>query len=93
MTPQEQKFVEEAEAISAVMASPGWKVIQDYAKGIINANMDRLIKTDDATESLRLKADIRAMQWFLTDPEQFVQAARNKSAQEAESPAPQGNEP
>jgi hypothetical protein len=92
MTPEEQKLVEEAEQVSASMASPGWKVMQDWCKSIINAQMDRLIQTNDAEETIRLKSDIRAMRWFLLEPDQFITAARKKQAEDLESPAPQANE-
>ena len=66
-----------AEALEAMMATEGWKVFVDSAVDLRAAWVNDLVYEEDDKKKIILQAQIMALDGFIQNPSEIVEALKN----------------
>ena len=88
-----EPLLAQADSVLNLFTHPGWIVLHDEIKQRINGFGRKLVYSDDQEMTKRLQANLRALDFLLTFPQQFVEAAKKAKQEQAdrqsEQPVPQ----
>ncbi len=81
--PDNSLYMQEADDLAAMVASPGWKVVRKYVGEQISTCVKALIVADiDKVKDLQAK--IQALEHLVKDTENHIEAARIEAARQVE---------
>ncbi len=82
--PDNSLYMQEADDLAAMVASPGWKVVRKYVGEQINTCVKALIVEADSLRVKDLQAKIQALEHLVKDTENHIDAARIEAARQVE---------